>query len=77
MIDDKSTRLILTALDDDNMITLDDKSKWEVDSGSLSTASTWLPSSRVTVRLVNEESKYQYEITRIVHGDSIKVRKVT
>ena len=78
MIDDKPTRMILTVPDDDDdMITLDDGSEWEVDPGSLPAASTWLPSSRVTVRLVNEGSHYPYEITRDVDGDSIRVRPVT
>ncbi len=77
MIDDNPTPMTLAELDDENMIALDDGSKWEVASESLPTASTWLPSSRVTVRLVDEESKYQHEITRDVHQDSIRARKVT
>ncbi len=77
MTDDNPTRLILKALDDDDMITLNGGAKFKVDSGSLPTAFTWLPSSRVTVRHVDEGSDYPFEITRDVGGDSIRVRKVT
>ncbi len=77
MIDDKRPPMTLAELDDENMILLNDGSKWEVASESLLTASTWLPSSRVTVRLVDEEMKYQHKITRIVGKGSIRARKVT
>ena len=77
MVEDKPTLMTLEELGDDVLIRLNDGSKWELAPGNVPTASTWLPSSRVTVRFVDEESKYQYEITHIAHGDSIKVRKVT
>ena len=78
MTDDKPTLMILAVPDDDDdMITLDDGSKWEIDPGSLPTASTWYPSSIVTVRHIDEGSDYPFEITRDVDGDSIRVRKVT
>ncbi len=76
MIDDNPRPMILAELDDNNMLALDDGSIWGVAPGSAPKASTWYPSSRVTVRLVNEGSHYPYAITRIMDGDSIMVRKI-
>ncbi len=77
MIDDNPTPMILEELDENNRIPLDDGSIWEVDPGSVPTASTWSPASPVTVRPANEGSKYQYEITRNLDQHSIRARKVT
>ncbi len=68
---------LLAELNDNNMIPLDDGSKWEVAPENVPIASTWLPTSRVTVRLVDEGSEYQYKITRILDQDSIRAKKVT